>query len=284
MTTNETYLSAAITTIQFLLGRMQLEDSGLFADSISANEQDQCKMDTNPTGYGNALIMQGMSIFNSVKPSTGYNEIMKDLVVRVTTNPDWHNGAGILSLDYDADVTPLYLPRGLVQVYNATTDTDFRKYISAYLSTQYNAVMENPRNDPSVARVQIAFLLAATVISPANSSETVVPDPSSPLTPTPERTASETPTITVLVAPILGGVLGGLAFVAILVLVVLYRRRRKNAAPITPVFDSSDIVAASTQDLFQTQILPRQRIYRRNPDVKRSEKWDAPPDYATLPG
>ncbi|KAK7041829.1 hypothetical protein VNI00_009118 [Paramarasmius palmivorus] len=287
LTTNEIYLSAASTTIGFLFNQMQLKDSGLFAGSVFVNERDKCNMDRKPSGYENALIMQGMSIFSSVGPSTSeYNATIKDLVVAVTSNPDWHNNAGILSVS-DGNDTPSYLPRGLMQVYNATTDMDFREYISAYLSIQYNATMENTLgNNPSAGRLQsrkIAVLLAATAILP---SETIVPGPSSPSIPIPMRTTNETSTTTVSVAQIVGGVLGGLAFVAILVVCLLYwRRRTKHTTPVTSNSKSSNILAASTQDYFQDQILPRQRIYRRDPDVKQLEKWDdAPPDYATLPG
>ncbi|EEB90683.1 hypothetical protein MPER_11076, partial [Moniliophthora perniciosa FA553] len=69
--------------------------------------------------------------------ATGIN----DIVVGGSSNSQWHNSGGIL-MTAATDVSGIYVPRGLLQTYNTTSDPTVRNYISAYLSTQYNAVID----------------------------------------------------------------------------------------------------------------------------------------------
>ncbi|ESK84833.1 glycoside hydrolase family 76 protein [Moniliophthora roreri MCA 2997] len=138
ITSNETYLSAANTTANFLRSHMY-RDQGLIVSTLSGKQGDQCQaqQDTPPLSTG--MLMQGVSLLNSITSSVDDVALINDIVVGESLNNQWNNEDGVLTT---MDPSGIYIPRGLLQVYNTTSDTSLQRYISAYLSTQYNAVID----------------------------------------------------------------------------------------------------------------------------------------------
>uniref|UniRef100_A0A0W0F6Y6 Glycoside hydrolase family 76 protein n=1 Tax=Moniliophthora roreri TaxID=221103 RepID=A0A0W0F6Y6_MONRR len=83
--------------------------------------------------------MQGISLLKDVTSSMQDDGLINDLVVRGISNDQWHNSDGILTT---MDSSGLYISRGLLQVYNTTSNAILWNYISAYLSTQYNTTID----------------------------------------------------------------------------------------------------------------------------------------------
>ncbi|KAK7034772.1 hypothetical protein VNI00_012179 [Paramarasmius palmivorus] len=242
MTSNETYLSAANATAKFLRKPMYL-GQGSIASTLSGNETENCKMDRTAFGYNSGIVMQGLSLLNFATPSTNDDALIRDLVVGESSNLDWHSADGVLST---TDASGIYIPRGLIQIYNSSTDTVLRDYISAYLSTQYNAVVDNAAGSGNVygpswtgppasgfdAKGQskaISALLAGIVVSNESGLTTasnVIPFPTSPAS---SSAPPDSSTPKTSVASIVGSVLGGLAFVAgVTVFVVVFLRYREQ--------------------------------------------------------
>ncbi|KAK7034753.1 hypothetical protein VNI00_012160 [Paramarasmius palmivorus] len=273
ITLDERFLSAANAAAKFL--RDQLYQDRLFTTSLSGREQDECLMDLNITTYENGIVMQGIALLNEVTNfTTEYNALVKDLVTTVTSKPAWHSDAGILTAQ---DVGKNYIPRGLMQVYNTSTDAVLQDYITAYLSTQYAAVAVNAAGygdiygsswtGPAASHFDdrgqseaISALLATIVVSPEDGSNTVVTTSSS--IPSASMTPSSTSSVGVPIGPIVGGTMGGLAVISILVTVVLCHRRRTRSMGSSSI-DAFPVSQEAAPDLFQTQILPRQAIYRK---------------------
>uniref|UniRef100_A0A0W0F6Q3 Glycoside hydrolase family 76 protein n=1 Tax=Moniliophthora roreri TaxID=221103 RepID=A0A0W0F6Q3_MONRR len=237
ITSNETYLSAANSAAGFLRSYMY-KNQGLVVSAISGKEEEQCRSQQDTPAYNTGIILQGISLLKSINSSTEDNGLINDIVVGESLNSQWHNSGGILTT---ADVSGIYIPRGLLQTYNATSDPTLRNYISAYLSTQYNAVIDlasGPGNTyapswtgPAASSFDIHGQSSAISILLAGiplANETVTIPPSAPL-PDPTATSftlsesSKTP-----VASIVGGVIGSLVFVGGVATfaLVLYRHRR----------------------------------------------------------
>ncbi|KAK7040948.1 hypothetical protein VNI00_009544 [Paramarasmius palmivorus] len=295
LTLDETYLSAARTTASFLRNQMYRSENRLFATSLSAREQDNCRVTSRTTGYENAVVLQGMSLLNKATNSAEYTTVINDVVVGIASNTNWHNNAGIMS---GTDVSGTYIPRGMVQVYNATTDAALRNYISAYMSIQYNAVVDNAAGDGNIygpswtnrassikydGRGQskaISALLAAIVPFSRNSASTGLPSPTS----TPASSESVENKNTAPVGAIVGGVIGGLAFLGILVALGLWfirRRNQKEPEPSITSYTYSTVASGptSTMGTYQTDIHPQQTI-SQNQYMETRGAWDAPPSYS----
>ncbi|KAK7034778.1 hypothetical protein VNI00_012185 [Paramarasmius palmivorus] len=294
------------TTANFLQSQLYQSRDKLFANSIAGGEQDACKMNTGYTGYENAVILQGISLLNKVVNSTEYNAIINDLVVGITSNTKWHNSAGILSA---TDVSGTYIPRGMVQVYNVTTDMKLREIC---FNLSYNAIMDNGAGDGNIygptwtSRVPsikydgggqskaISGLLATIPVSSENGAGTSVSSSPTSLSSTPVSSStddssenenkSSTP-----VGAIVGAVVGGLAFIGISVVFVLWffrRRPAKNQIEHESVISShrySSVPSNSTlrtTDVSQADTLPRQPVSRKQTaGMGRQGGWDSPPDY-----
>ncbi|ESK84824.1 glycoside hydrolase family 76 protein [Moniliophthora roreri MCA 2997] len=237
ITSNEAYLSAANSAAGFLRSYMY-KNQGLVVSAISGKEEEQCRSQQDTPAYNTGIMLQGISLLKSINSSTEDDGLINDIVVGESLNSQWHNSGGILTT---ADVSGIYIPRGLLQTYNATSDPTLRNYISAYLSTQYNAVIDlasGPGNTyapswtgPAASSFDIhgqssAISILLAGIPLANGTVTI--PPSAPL-PDPTATSftlsesSKTP-----VASIVGGVIGSLVFVGGVATfaLVLYRHRR----------------------------------------------------------
>ncbi|KAI3621726.1 glycoside hydrolase family 76 protein [Moniliophthora roreri] len=287
ITSNETYLSAANTTANFLRSHMY-RDQGLIVSTLSGKQGDQCQaqQDTPPLSTG--MLMQGVSLLNSITSSVDDVALINDIVVGESLNNQWNNEDGVLTT---MDPSGIYIPRGLLQVYNTTSDTSLQRYISAYLSTQYNAVIDlasGPGNiyarswtGPSASSFNvdgqlnaISVLLAGILLSNDTVTiTTIIAIPSSSPTASHFPSTSTTPVPGLPVASRIGVMIGGFAFLAgavaalwFLVRRLLRKRRRDKITPIMNQGQHTNTAVLSGMLDQEVESTYQQHIYHRLPD------------------
>ncbi|KAK7034773.1 hypothetical protein VNI00_012180 [Paramarasmius palmivorus] len=166
-TFNETYLIAAKSTANFVRSQLYM-GQGLIASTISGSAKDQCVLDRRAQGYNNGIAIQGISLFNAVTSSTEDNALIKDLIVGSSSKTEWNSGNGILT-STTTDSSGLYILNGMMQVYDSATDIDLRNYISSYVSTQYNAVIDNAAGSGDIYASSWAGPAAQVFYGPAQT-------------------------------------------------------------------------------------------------------------------
>ncbi|KAI3621708.1 glycoside hydrolase family 76 protein [Moniliophthora roreri] len=278
ITANETYLLAALASASFIRSHMYVNESWI-ALNISGKLEDECQLDQTIAAKSTGVVVQGMSLLKTATSLIGYDELLNNTVVKAPSYPRWHSNGGILTVK---DSSGMYLPRGLIQVYNTTSNLSLRKYISAYLSTQYNAVVDfawgdgdiysrswigpPPKSfDSTSQNGAISVLLAGILLSNESSNVNTIPNSS---------TTSKSP-----VGAIVGGTIGGLVFLLVAAtcafLCLSKHRRNKRGMNERTSGRHANFATGPETDEF----ISRQRIYRRPPSKTSTFVSQPPPDY-----
>uniref|UniRef100_A0A0W0F728 Glycoside hydrolase family 76 protein n=1 Tax=Moniliophthora roreri TaxID=221103 RepID=A0A0W0F728_MONRR len=269
ITANETYLLAARASASFIRSHLYM-GQGVVASAILGEVENQCQLLQDTFGYSTGIVMQGLSLLRSLSSTTEYDELIRDIVIQTSSNAQWHNSDGIMIVP---DYSGIYIPRGLMQVYNTTSDSSLLSYISAYLSTQYNAVVDYALGNgdiyarswsgpsatkfDSVSQTAAISAILATVPLSNDSSATGTATVSS-IFPTFSLSPSTSTAQKLPVASIVGVVVGGLVFLAAAIVswcLVRRRLRKSRRTDITPYMNQG-----GEMDILLDQVDPKVHI------------------------
>ncbi|KAK7051208.1 hypothetical protein VNI00_004708 [Paramarasmius palmivorus] len=285
ITRNETYLNAAQQYANLLLSHLYTDDS-LFWWRIAVNMTDPCQTVINKRkeSWNTGFALEALAILSSIR----HNETISERHVAVTASlfnssryEPWHESTdkGVLK-----QTEAINIVRGFatVRARKESHSADIAGYVGGYLAVQYNAVLDKattegtnvygnswigpPNSTYSVdsqlaaARVLIAGIgLASQLEIPSSSTSPPLTSPSEPSSP--EAKSSN-------VGAIVGGVLGGLFFIALIVvgsLFIIRRRSQHMVSQSTEVMQAFPGSVASTPPAGK----PRQSEKRRQLEGRR---------------
>ncbi|KAK0216401.1 hypothetical protein IW262DRAFT_1464960 [Armillaria fumosa] len=257
-TSNQTYLDAAIESANFIQSHL-LNPSNTVMAFLSSNTSQHCSMDTSVYSDNTGIFVEGLVILADITRNTSTEALLHSIIVAVVSNPSWQGLDGILEVNSDGGH---YIVRALAALYERnTTSSNLREYIKEYIGVQYNAVIEKATLGGSNIYGIPWTGPPRTVFSSSNQTEAVsallgglqlLDDQSDSLSKSSDNpTSTETPASgrstarTTTSAPslpkhnstgaIVGGVIGGLAGLAVTIsCILLYRRRhcQRNQAPL----------------------------------------------------
>ncbi|KAL0571842.1 hypothetical protein V5O48_010122 [Marasmius crinis-equi] len=212
-TSNQTYLNYAKRSSDFL--QQLYQGDGRFWNMIDSRN---CNILTdNPTvPYDTGAVVHALSIFAPLTQNTSTMAFIREVVIKSTTYPPWHDGSGIL-FAHPEDLARLM--RGYTEVYKGnSTPSDLKTYLKSYISNQ--APTESSTNAGDNAE-QLSGQPQVAAISALLSGMALDQD---------SNPSSSGPSSTVPRGYILGGVMGGIAGIGLLILAIwLYKRGIKGS-------------------------------------------------------
>ncbi|KAK0221376.1 hypothetical protein IW262DRAFT_1373299 [Armillaria fumosa] len=242
-TSNQTYLDAATESANFIQSHLLNPSSNIVWFSMSANGT--CSPLTGDVPYGSGIFIEGLVVLANITHNVSTETLLRSTVVAVATDAQWQESDGIIasSPSYPGGC---YIVRALATLYERnTTSSDLREYTKEYVGVQYNAVIDLATSvgsniygpwtgPPSISfssdnqTAAISALLSAIQLvddqpssnSSVNSTSTVIPSPTGSTSPSPLPT-KKSPT-----GRIIGGVVAGLAVIAIIIVGTLLLRRK----------------------------------------------------------
>ncbi|KAG7100261.1 hypothetical protein E1B28_002034 [Marasmius oreades] len=248
VTSNATYIEAATQTLQFLRNFAYFPSSDGVDDQrmiFALDDSDHpCHSNLLPHWYPiTGDLIEGLSILGSIQNDTPTESLLQQTVNSSTLQRQGQRPDGILDNEVKETHYPTgdpYLVRGLATAYRRKRiDSGMTDYIKGFLNVQYEALLSNARlpgnlyggswigppdrkfsfrNQTYGAMVLVqAISLANDISSGGNYTSSNLPRP--PKSTHPNK-----------IGAIIGGVVGGVSFVAILlgVVVLLIRRRRRR--------------------------------------------------------
>ncbi|PBK86047.1 hypothetical protein ARMGADRAFT_1169272 [Armillaria gallica] len=230
-TSNRTYLDAAIGSANFIQSHLLAAYS-----------------------YNSGIFIEGLVILADIMRNTSTEALLPSTVVATATNTLWQGLDGIIAT---TDFGGHHIIRALAVLYeHNTTYSGRREYIKKYIGVQYNAVIEKatsggsniyglpwtgpPRTSFSSFNqtVAVTALLSVIQLEEDEPSSKSSDNPTSSRTPTATMTTPPLPPKKNGTGAIVGGVVGGLAILAVtIVCVLLYRRRLRQSNHTPPVVD-----------------------------------------------
>ncbi|KAJ6556210.1 hypothetical protein B0H19DRAFT_1262307 [Mycena capillaripes] len=244
-TNDAMYLNAAQASADFIHAHLYSVQN-VVQDTISGRESDACALvqENVEASYNSGLFIEGLAILYSITQNASIHDIITETVTAAISYSGWQGSDGIIAngADQEGDMT---LPRGLatVNARNAST-SELRSYIDAYLSVQFNAVVDlattagstiyaldwhgppssifKPVDQTTAIQVLVNAINLNQPLSTGSSngsSPGSVP-PSSP--PVIHKTSK--------IGPIVGGLVGGLVLLVLFFAgaLLLWRRRSRN--------------------------------------------------------
>ncbi|KAJ7241814.1 hypothetical protein C8J57DRAFT_1558584 [Mycena rebaudengoi] len=223
-TSNPMYLQAASDAADFMHAHLYTS-SHLVQDTISARQNDSCEVDTYTDPGYSGLLIEGLSIIFSI---TKKASIQLLLVLPVLN--------GILENDgfYAGD-----LVKGLKVAYERNvTSPQLRDWLKAYIGVQFNAVIDLATNGTDIYAYKwegppsstfdggaqtdaIHVLLSAISFEADSLPSSPTPSPTGAILPPPSSGRLS------MTGPIVGGVIGGIAFLLCIIFVFWMVRRRQ---------------------------------------------------------
>ncbi|VDB84719.1 unnamed protein product [Peniophora sp. CBMAI 1063] len=263
-TSDSLYQQAAQLSLDFMVGH--LWDGTIVQDGF-----DPATCATNNAThwtYDQAWFVEGLSVWANVTKNNTLTTLLQTVVPSVTSFSGWTLQDGVISEapardSFQATLKGIFI-RGLSEARLRNPGTDLAKYIEAYITVQYNSLLNNalaPQTSyyttswfgpPNATFSAVGNLAALDVLNAAFSF--VAPTPASPDSsesgnstttnsphPTDTPASSSAPSNAGAVA---GGVVGGVVGVAAAVAAFLLWRRRRDSAKrghfIQEKFDGSD--------------------------------------------
>ncbi|KAJ7468986.1 hypothetical protein FB451DRAFT_1255438 [Mycena latifolia] len=239
------YLQAATESAEFIHAHLY-NVQNVVQDSISARANDSCSASSIVGPYNSGLMIEGLAILSSINRNNASTQnLLNDILLAAIPNSAWQTDNGIIGGN-GRNSGDLNLVRGLGAVYARNTTTPaLRAYINAYISVQFNAVIDLATsgatniyaaswtgppskkflggNQTQALGALISALSIGNDSAPSQSSATPTPSSSSSSSPSPSSTA--VPTRKPPLGPIIGGVVGGVALLAVGFIIWLVRRR-----------------------------------------------------------
>ncbi|KAK0487908.1 hypothetical protein IW261DRAFT_1450877 [Armillaria novae-zelandiae] len=240
-TSNQTYLDAAIESSNFIQSHLLNPSSNIIWYSMSANVT--CSPLTGDIPYGSGIFIEGLVVLANITRNVSTETLLRSTVVAVTTDAQWEDSNGII------DSLPSYpggcfIVQALATLYERnTTLPDLREYTKEYIGVQYNAVIDlatsggsniyGPWTGPPSTSFSsdnqttaISALLSGIQLvddqpsSKSSATSNVIPSAtgSTDTSPLPKK---KSPTVTIV-----GGVVAGLAVIAIIIVGTLLLRRK----------------------------------------------------------
>ncbi|KAJ6556209.1 hypothetical protein B0H19DRAFT_1262306 [Mycena capillaripes] len=230
--TNETtYLNAAQASADFIHAHLYSVQN-VVQDTISGQASDSCQLvlENVEASYNSGVFIEGLAILYSITQNASIHDMITETVTAAISYSGWQGSDEIIgnNADQEGDIN---LPRGLatVNARNAST-SELRSYIDAYLSVQFNAVVDlattagsniyalNWHGPPSsILKLQNQTTAIEVLVNAINLNQ---PSPSSP--PVVHKTSK--------IGPIVGGLVGGLVLLVLFLVgaLLLWRRRSRN--------------------------------------------------------
>ncbi|KAF5338860.1 hypothetical protein D9758_015565 [Tetrapyrgos nigripes] len=145
-TSNQTFLNAAAQSLTFIHAHLYNVE-GVVQDTISANEGEQCATANGVFAYNSGLMIEGLAILAEVTGNASTQQLLRETVDAAIRNDAWQGKDGVVTNGGElfCDTSTVYglLVRGLsAAYYRNTTPSDMRNYIKDYLGVQYNAILE----------------------------------------------------------------------------------------------------------------------------------------------
>jgi len=133
---------------------------------------------TAPLSYNSGWLIEGMSVWANVTQNSILTTQLQSLISSMANNPNWTDPAGVLNeikVDSNPQVQTVELKsilvRGLTEAYNRNpSDNELIKYIGAFISVQYNAVLTNATSNQSNG--YSASWLGPSMTSPPSGNST----------------------------------------------------------------------------------------------------------------
>ncbi|KZV70409.1 hypothetical protein PENSPDRAFT_752603 [Peniophora sp. CONT] len=255
VTGNTTYLDAAELAGEFMQKNAYQPGHPI---QLGINASDCAPQDTSITTWDTGLYLQGVAVLASITGNNSYQTILKDLVL-LAVNSSWTNTEDGHITEYfpPSDLNALaafnankgiYI-RALAEAARLNPGTPMAEFIKAYTTTQLHAITQSANAEgtnfysaswngpPAIDFDALGAIAVLDVLNPAFafSSANALPAPSSTATPTPGQTGSTSSQRT-SAGVIVGGVVGGMAGCAVLVLAIffMHRRMRRNSGKHMP--------------------------------------------------
>ncbi|KAK7030968.1 hypothetical protein VNI00_013916 [Paramarasmius palmivorus] len=268
-TKDDKYRDAAMKTESFYFNLLR----NARGDLLDGVHGDLCSNSDASHPSNEGLMMEGLAVLASVTQNETIAEHFFDVLERTILNSNWHSANGIINADTaqaSAEHVGQYIVRGLTAFYNRnTTPSELRTYIRGYLGVQYNAVLDNAREPgddvygaswigppfSTFALDNQTNALTALVAAIPLHNETVDPTPTGTNKTTSPNSPNDDSQKSLNLGAIVGGVVGGLAFLALLITLVLCLLRRRQRKPLSNLDASADVTETSPTQTSGT--LPR---------------------------
>ncbi|KAJ7277259.1 hypothetical protein C8J57DRAFT_1504084 [Mycena rebaudengoi] len=244
-TSDPMYLQAASDAADFIDAHLYTS-SHLVQDTISARQNDSCKVETYTDPAYSGIFIEGLSILFSITKKASIQLLLNDLIT-VIPHTTWQQEDGIL--DNDHDFVPGELVKGLAVAYvRNVTNPQLRDWIKGYIGVQFNAVIDLATNGTNIygyawqgppgptfdggAQTDAINVLLSALSFEADSlpSSSTNGSPSSTGAIPPPSSTSVSPRSS-MTGPIVGGVIGGIALLSCTVFVFWIVRRRQLRRP-----------------------------------------------------
>ncbi|KAJ7640035.1 hypothetical protein DFH06DRAFT_1334946 [Mycena polygramma] len=227
-TSDSIYLDAAFDSADFIAAHML--SGNLVQSGMSGAASDDCALDDVANSFNTGLMIQGLAVLYSVANNASTQAVLNNVIIATLSNHDWQTPNGIITQG-GSKMGDKYIVRGLAEAYTRnSTSPDLRPYIEAFLGVQFNAVIDLATDSgdgiyagawtgpPSAIFSQSNQTTAnsALLASLALDNEQTTSGASVPTT----QSASPSSTVPphaqrMRIAPIVGGVVGSIALVAI---------------------------------------------------------------------
>ncbi|KAJ7251936.1 hypothetical protein C8J57DRAFT_1238282 [Mycena rebaudengoi] len=287
-TSDPMYLQAASESADFINAHL-VTPANIVRTGLSARKNDSCAPNNLIKPFDSAVTIQGLAILNSVtKSNVVTRQLLNDIINAAILNRDWQSLEGIIR-------NTVELVEGLSAAYlRNVTNPDLREDLKAYLGVQFNALVDlatTPGTNiyahlwqgppsPTFSAVDQTqalgpLLSGMQLLNDLSSGSNASPSPTGDTFPGPYRKPA--------IAPIIGGVLGGIALLAaasrptahpIRHLISDFHTPLKSAArdERTAPVSSAPIAALPIEDLVSA-LNDRLRVYELN-------RQDPPPNYS----
>ncbi|THV06329.1 hypothetical protein K435DRAFT_849126 [Dendrothele bispora CBS 962.96] len=249
-TGNETYMAAA-TSSQRFIESILWNNKHIVLDGVHIDNEHSCQADEPIDAYNSAMAIEGASILLQ-QGKLEIQQFLYDTVGAATDAAEWLNAEGIIvSTSGAAEVGhpqkggDSHLIRGLVTVFENVANTQLRTYVKQFLGTQYNAVLDfatsggsnvygsswvgPPSSEFSAENQSLALSILVNAITLTNdtlpdtvSSPTSTSSTGSGTSSSSSSSSSSTTSPSNKAGPIAGGVVGVLAFFALIALSMIY--------------------------------------------------------------
>ncbi|KAK7030969.1 hypothetical protein VNI00_013917 [Paramarasmius palmivorus] len=291
-TKDDKYRDAAMKTETFYFDLLR----NARGDLLDGIQGDVCSNSDASYPANDGLMMEGLAVLASVTQNETIAEHFFDVLERTILNSNWHSANGIINVSTaqaSAEHVGQYVVRGLTAFYNRnTTPSELRTYIRGYLGVQYNAVLDNARElgddvygaswtGPPFSTFsldnQTNALTALVAAIPLHNDPIIAQDPT-PSSPTDDSTGNPN------IGAIAGGVVGGLAFLALLVTLILHLVRRRqqkqfqNLQALDEVIQTNPVVQVSEKI---SRINRERKFYQVHPRIPQSPPTPVAQDSAT---
>ncbi|KAJ7577879.1 hypothetical protein C8J56DRAFT_969954 [Mycena floridula] len=299
-TGDKTLLATAQAAANFIRSHL-LSAQNIVLDTISAQASDNCGITNSELfAYNQGLMVEGLAILSSLNPGDADTQnLLYSTILPAATYPDWHTNEGVIvtgSLKTGDD----RLIRGAIAAYNRNpTNKDLRSYLRDYLGVQYNAVLNEattgndiyslswlgPPTDysPDGQNLAISVLLAAISLqndtTPTQVGATGVASSTISGTGVPQAQTSDAPHKSNAGA-IAGGVIGGLAIIALIIGAFIFLRRRRNSETSEVIYAPTPAILPVTGERRQPQPAYQRSLSPMSEFTDRSRNILSPSEFA----